>query len=53
VPVRDVLGRRRDAVVAPDHHRHRAQLAFGDPADLVLVVPGRDPLGPAEVAARR
>src|SRR5712692_10060681 len=38
-------------MVAPDDHRHLADLAFGDPADLVLVVPGGQAGRPAEIAA--
>src|SRR3989338_2974158 len=49
--VRDVRGGRLGAVVAPDDHGHLADLALGDPADLVLPVPGADPRSPAEVAA--
>src|SRR5262249_25155965 len=52
VHVAQVLGRRRDPVRAPDDHRHLADLALGDPADLVLVIPGRDASGLAEVARR-
>ena len=48
--VREVVGRRLDAVLAPHDHRHRADLALGDPADVVLVVPGRDPRRLAQVA---
>src|SRR5262245_37455895 len=39
--VRDVRFRGRRAVEAPDHHRRLADLAFGDPADVVLEEPGR------------
>ena len=35
---------------APHDHRRRADLALGDPADVVLVVPGRDARRLAEVA---
>jgi glucose-1-phosphate thymidylyltransferase len=41
---------RLGAVAAPHHHRGRADLALGDPADLVLVEPGRDPSRFAEIA---
>src|SRR5215470_8170816 len=37
------------AVPAPDHHRHLADLALGDPAHVVLVEPRRDALGPAQL----
>src|SRR5690606_7906656 len=39
------------AVPAPHHHGRRADLAVGDPAHVVLVIPGGDALGPAEGAA--
>src|SRR3954447_15067016 len=42
-----------DAVPAPDDHRRRADLALGDPADVVLVVPRRDPRRFAEIAPVR
>src|SRR2546422_10801697 len=47
-----LLGR-LDPVAPPDHHGRLADLALGDPADLVLVKPRRDPLGPAQHAIRR
>jgi len=49
--VREVFGGRVGAVEAPHDHRHGADLTLGDPADLVLVIPGCDARGPAEVAA--
>ena len=49
--VRHLFGGRVDAVPAPHHHRHVADLAVGDPADVVLVVPAREARGLAEVAA--
>jgi len=51
VHVRKVVGRRIGAVPAPDDHRHCADLALGDPADVVLVEPRRDPVSAAEQAA--
>ncbi len=51
VHVGHVLGGRLGAVVAPHHHGHVADVALGDPADVVLVVPGRDPGRPAQVAS--
>jgi glucose-1-phosphate thymidylyltransferase len=50
VHVRELGGGRLGAVATPDDHRSRADLALGDPADLVLVEPGRDPRRLAEVA---
>ena len=50
VHVGELVGRRLGAVAAPDDHRRRADLALRDPADLVLVEPGRDPRRLAEVA---
>src|SRR5262245_55299969 len=50
VHVTQVVLRRCGAVEAPHHHRGLTDLALGDPADLVLVKPGRDPLRPTEVA---
>src|SRR6266542_668504 len=47
--VLEVGGGRVVPVLAPGHDRDRTDLAFGDPADLVLVVPGRDPRRLAEV----
>ena len=41
----------RGAVEAPHDHRRLADIALGDPADLVLVIPRRDPRRPAEIAA--
>src|SRR6266481_5414822 len=49
--VGQVLGRRLRAVPAPDDHRHLADLALRDPADVVLVKPRRQLLGPAQIAA--
>ena len=51
VHVRELVGRRLDAVAPPHDHRHRADLTLGDPADVVLVEPRCDPRGLAEVAA--
>src|SRR5438105_6174468 len=48
--VREMLVRRVHPVAPPDHHRRLADLALGDPADLVLVEPRRDPLGPTQHA---
>src|SRR5215472_15019442 len=48
--VLEVFGRGRGAVPTPDHHGHVAYVALGDPADVVLVVPGRHALGAAEIA---
>src|SRR5437867_3103574 len=48
--VRDVRLRRRRAVEAPDHHRRLADLALGDPADVVLETPQGQLQGAAEVA---
>src|SRR3989442_7537869 len=44
---------RRGAVEAPDHHGRLADLALGDPADLVFPEPGRELHGAAEIAVRR
>src|SRR5437879_12274153 len=48
--VREMLGWRLHAVPPPDYHRGLADLALGDPADLVLVEPGGDALRPAQHA---
>src|SRR5437867_9069991 len=48
--VRDVVGRRRGAVVAPDDHGCLADLALGDPADVVLPEPRRELQRLAQVA---
>src|SRR5437870_4015065 len=48
--VGDVRLGRRGAVKPPDHHGRLADLALGDPADLVLEEPGRELQGPAEIA---
>jgi glucose-1-phosphate thymidylyltransferase len=50
VHVGELFGRRLGAVPAPYDHRSRADLALGDPADVVLVEPGRDPRRLAQVA---
>jgi hypothetical protein len=50
VHVRQGLSWRLDAVLPPDHHRYLTDLTFGDPAYLVLVVPGREVSGLAELA---
>src|SRR2546426_5660364 len=47
-----LVGRRR-AVEPPDDHRDLADLAPGDPADLVLVIPRGDPRRTAEIAPVR
>jgi enoyl-CoA hydratase/carnithine racemase len=44
------LGRRLNAMLAPDHHRHCADFALGDPAQVVLVVPGSDARRLAQLA---
>src|SRR5262249_4688076 len=51
--VLEVGGGRLAAVLPPHDHRDRADLALGDPADLVLVVPGGDPGRLTEIAVRR
>jgi hypothetical protein len=43
---------RLGAVAAPDDHRRLADLALRDPADVVLVVPRRDPRGRTQLAPR-
>src|SRR4029453_15776658 len=48
--VTQVVFGRRGAVKAPQDNRGLADVALGDPADLVLVVPGRDPRRPAQIA---
>src|SRR5262245_63256991 len=50
VHVGHVRGGRRDAVKAPHHHRCLADLALGNPADVVLEEPGRELQSPAEIA---
>ena len=40
------------AVVTPDHHGDVAYFAVGDPADVVLVVPGGEAGGLTELAPR-
>src|SRR6186997_3371099 len=50
VHVLELGGRRFDPVPAPHHHRHRADLAFRDPADVVLVEPLRDTRRLAKIA---
>src|SRR5215213_1967279 len=35
----ELFGRRFDAVSPPDDHRGRADLTFGDPADVIFVEP--------------
>lgn len=49
--VLDVLGRRSRAMPAPHHHRHVTDIALGDPADVVLVIPRRHARRAAEIAA--
>src|SRR5919197_1413211 len=51
--VREMLVGRVQPVAAPDHHGRLADLALGDPADLVLVEPRGDSLRPAQHAVRR
>src|SRR3989441_10448401 len=48
--VGDVRLGRRGAVEAPDHHGRLADLALGDPADLVFPEPGRELESAAEIA---
>ena len=50
VHVRQMLRGRLRAVEAPDHHRHVAHIALGDPANIILVVPGRDAGCSTEIA---
>ena len=50
--VEDVV-RRFDAVLLPHDHRDVADLAVGDPAHVVLVVPRRDARRLAQFTARR
>jgi hypothetical protein len=50
VHVTELLVGRLGTVRAPDDHRHLADVALGDPADLVLVIPGGDARGLAEIA---
>src|SRR5207244_2958965 len=50
VHVRELIGRRGDTVAAPHDHRDRTDLAFRDPADVVLVEPGCDACRLAEIA---
>jgi len=47
-----VIGR-RGIVFTPHHHRHCADLAFGNPTHVVLMEPWRDSGGFAEIAIRR
>ena len=47
----ELVRRRLDAVPAPHDHRDRADLALGDPADVVLVEPRRDPRRFAQITA--
>lgn len=42
--------RRRRIVLTPYHHRYCADLAFGDPAHIVLVEPWRNSRGLTQVA---
>ena len=37
----------------PDHHRDPAGFALGDPTDIILIPPGRQPGGSAQIATRR
>lgn len=52
VHVCERIGRRRRPVLPPHDHRDVADLAVGDPADVVLVVPWRDVCCLAQFAAR-
>jgi hypothetical protein len=52
VHVGDVTGRGLGPVPPPHHHGHGADLALGDPAHVVLVVPGGEARGAAEIAGR-
>jgi len=47
--VGQVLGRGSGAVEAPHNHGHVANIALGDPADLVLVIPRGDSSGTAQI----
>jgi hypothetical protein len=47
--VREVGRRRGYTMVAPDDHGDVTDIAFGDPADVVLVIPGRQPLGATQI----
>jgi hypothetical protein len=49
--VGEMISGRLHAVKAPHYHGHLTDLTLGDPADLILVVPGRDVGGATEVAA--
>ena len=51
VHVGECLGRGRAPVAAPDNHRYVADLAVGDPANVVLVEPSREAFRLAELAA--
>src|SRR5919201_2083969 len=46
----EMLGGRVHPVLPPHDHRRLANLTLGDPADVVLVEPRRDPLGAAQHA---
>jgi len=48
--MRQLLGRWIHSVPAPHDHRHRANLAFGDPTNIVFVKPGRDARGLTQIA---
>jgi hypothetical protein len=46
----ELLRRGFDTMASPYDHRDPADLALGDPADLVLVVPGRKRCGLTQIA---
>ena len=48
--VRQLVGRRRFPVLAPNDHRYEADLAVGNPADLVFMEPFCEPGSLAELA---
>ena len=43
---------RLGAMKFPDHHRDPAGFALGDPTDIILIPPRRQPGGSAQIAAR-
>ena len=51
VHVSEVLARRLGTMKPPNDHRDLAHVTLGDPADLVLVIPGGDARRSAEIAA--
>ena len=44
---------RLGAMKFPDHHRDPAGFALGDPTDIILIPPRRQPGGSAQIATRR